>query len=1428
MSSAATLDTSSALASTSGSGSHSGAGQPQLASPVAFPTPHPASPSPTPIPSTEPPRPSTSAPAVLSPRVPSPSNVPSSVHPHSHPHARGEMNGQHTHAHTIPTASAGGQGKATGDSLPNLGDMDAKCGGCHKVIDQESGGVVVAFGSSLWHVDCFKCAKCKERVSADTNLLLLSDGSPVCGNCSYQCFVCKQAITEEAIMTGDESYHAHCFTCRTCKRRIEELVFAKTSQGIYCMSCHNERVARSRRHAEHKRQKQARKEEKERERREKEEKGGTDKSRREEDPTRAGSVSPIPPHSVSNNNFLQSTPGMASSMSLAQSANSPLASPSATPNSFNNGKFPETPAMNGTPAVGHGNNEAFEDAAERDSSSRDRENEKRRDLSVDRPVQRSASPVGRQIIEAENTPLPVSPSDPNRTNVPHSRSMESDHSPQTRGQPAHGGQSSIGSARTLGAGSPVPTTGTTSSNTARQSNVGLGVGPVGLNVPTSKAERRRSINPAMTFNMDAQNNTFNVEPRMSPLPPSPLRASFTDLQAEQNNQATLRSPSSPSPPSAGNDTFPFRERQQSITQQQLQQQQQQPISRTGTPDQTSSSSSAPPPRTSSLPDQLSSGRSSRPLTTIDDEDNASLRSSTDTAVPASSMPAKQPSGDQLSAEAAVSTPRLNAPNLPPMSFSLSDPDFAVILSNMDQSPKKNGDASQSAPKPGESVVMVRSEVDGSSGPSSPSSMQATSPALARSPHMDMLSSAADVNHAAPSTSASAGDLSTARSPSRARLSPHDSAHTPQMLRIRQPSAESTMSVVSRYGNGDGSFATIVELVAGAKHREEDSVQVDVSVLSGMIAEIEELRDAIAGLKSKYTGVKRTSQQYSEGLTIAGEEYDKELAHRRELEAEVSRLRAQVHSQTARLSVISGDERRAENMRRRSNDLANNLTGLERDISRLRAQRDMTLAEVEELNARRESSTSADGSVGNDDAASSLSRSLTNRLDTIKEQYREELEPLTAQREALQREIAELRETKEQFLEESAALAAKNEDLAELNAQLSRQAETVQDSIARARTPTIFNKGGKSHPSGSPSMSSLATSATLQEVPEETARVVKVTKPEPIEAAPARRFKWYKSSKGPDMSSVSASISRPLNLPTERLKGNPGLGVNMGGSGAGGMQRPSTEFGMREHNFQQHSTMRLTRCELCQEKMWGLQEVKCASCGIVCHSKCAEKLPRSCTGSRIANSDGLDGPLPPSMFGRDLIEQVGADRSNVPVIVTKCISAVEAVGMEYEGIYRKTGGSSQSKQITQLFERGDYDSFDLADVETFNDISSVTSVLKTYFRSLPNPLLTHCLHESFVTAASIRDSNNKHSALCALLKELPKEHYNTLKVLMLHLNRVTSQSGVNLMTSQNLGVVFGPTLMRSADPNREFGDMAGKALSVQWMVDNAPHVFVDRD
>ena len=50
-----------------------------------------------------------------------------------------------------------------------------------------------------------------------------------------------------------------------------------------------------------------------------------------------------------------------------------------------------------------------------------------------------------------------------------------------------------------------------------------------------------------------------------------------------------------------------------------------------------------------------------------------------------------------------------------------------------------------------------------------------------------------------------------------------------------------------------------------------------------------------------------------------------------------------------------------------------------------------------------------------------------------------------------------------------------------------------------------------------------------------------------------------------------------------------------------------------------------------------------------------------------------------MFGRDLTEQADADGETVPVIVRKCIAAVDAVGMEYEGesieeeIFSSAGG-----------------------------------------------------------------------------------------------------------------------------------------------------------
>ena len=95
---------------------------------------------------------------------------------------------------------------------------------------------------------------------------------------------------------------------------------------------------------------------------------------------------------------------------------------------------------------------------------------------------------------------------------------------------------------------------------------------------------------------------------------------------------------------------------------------------------------------------------------------------------------------------------------------------------------------------------------------------------------------------------------------------------------------------------------------------------------------------------------RTSKQYIQGLTVAQTEYDRELKARRDAEAEVSRLRILLSGQVARLTAMSSDTRKEELRQQLLKELNDNLAGLEYDLSRLKVERDMTLAEVEELSA----------------------------------------------------------------------------------------------------------------------------------------------------------------------------------------------------------------------------------------------------------------------------------------------------------------------------------------------------------------------------------------------------------------------------------------------------------------------------------------------
>lgn len=183
--------------------------------------------------------------------------------------------------------------------------------------------------------------------------------------------------------------------------------------------------------------------------------------------------------------------------------------------------------------------------------------------------------------------------------------------------------------------------------------------------------------------------------------------------------------------------------------------------------------------------------------------------------------------------------------------------------------------------------------------------------------------------------------------------------------------------------------------------------------------------------------------------MAREEYDREVQARRDAEFEMLQLKEKMREQAAKLGALDELQRKQELLQRRSNDLRSSVVVAERELSKIRVERDLTVAEFEELVSTSSGLRQMDPS---DRAAAPerLSVALNTRLASVKEDYRSELEQMTLEKEALQREIEDLKQTKELFAEESASLNKQNVGLVDQTAEAARKLEAIKSELAQAQ------------------------------------------------------------------------------------------------------------------------------------------------------------------------------------------------------------------------------------------------------------------------------------------------------------------------------------------------------------------------------------------
>ncbi|KAJ6245570.1 rho/rac/cdc gtpase-activating protein [Anaeramoeba flamelloides] len=154
---------------------------------------------------------------------------------------------------------------------------------------------------------------------------------------------------------------------------------------------------------------------------------------------------------------------------------------------------------------------------------------------------------------------------------------------------------------------------------------------------------------------------------------------------------------------------------------------------------------------------------------------------------------------------------------------------------------------------------------------------------------------------------------------------------------------------------------------------------------------------------------------------------------------------------------------------------------------------------------------------------------------------------------------------------------------------------------------------------------------------------------------------------------------------------------------------------------------------------------------------------------------------------EIAAREGMKEGSVPRVLKECIKYLEDLGKFEEGIYRLNGSITQRAKL-----KNKYDSQREVDFEKISDENTVASLIKLFFRELPESVFTNKNTRELAQISKYHEKKQT-SMLIEVIKKLPKVNISVLAIFFPHLLRVSAKSSVNKMDIKNLSIVFSPTL-----------------------------------
>jgi hypothetical protein len=171
-----------------------------------------------------------------------------------------------------------------------------------------------------------------------------------------------------------------------------------------------------------------------------------------------------------------------------------------------------------------------------------------------------------------------------------------------------------------------------------------------------------------------------------------------------------------------------------------------------------------------------------------------------------------------------------------------------------------------------------------------------------------------------------------------------------------------------------------------------------------------------------------------------------------------------------------------------------------------------------------------------------------------------------------------------------------------------------------------------------------------------------------------------------------------------------------------------------------------------------------------------------------------------IFGQSLEDTYKYSRdktSLVPLIVRQCCEYLLEYGSTFVGLFRIPGKQSSIKELRDMYDRG-------MKIELNNSYSpaTISSLLKIYLQSLPEPIIPIKCFDEFLEIGSRFKYNNQTDSIKRLKQLietiLPKLNYAILAYLCGFLKKLTEHVQETKMDSDNLAVTFGNNLIRPSE------------------------------